>query len=158
MPQSRRRADSEQPGADRTRNRGTAQYLWKGHGLAGRTTGSLNARHARLVVGASATSPRSSPTRTTTLDRRAGDYRLRMSASVPKFEEIVARCARLQLAAAPVAAPIVASESSICSVDQARSGLKMGVWSPADVVLPWFCEAVSESGAESCAVGLSVSP
>jgi hypothetical protein len=24
------------------------------------------------------------------------------------------------------------SESSICSVDQARSGLKMGVWSPAD--------------------------
>jgi hypothetical protein len=49
-----------------------------------------------------------------------------------------------------------ASESSICSVGQARSGLKMGVRSPADVVSLWFCEAVSESGAEGCVVGPSV--
>ena len=26
---------------------------------------------------------------------------------------------------------------SVCAVAQARSGLKMGVWSPADVVAPW---------------------
>jgi hypothetical protein len=37
-----------------------------------------------------------------------------------------------------------------CSIEQAHSGLKMVVRSPADVVSPWFCEAVTESGAGSC--------
>lgn len=38
----------------------------------------------------------------------------------------------------------------------ARSGLKMGVWSPVDVVAPWSVEAVLKSGAGSCAVGPSL--
>ena len=50
-----------------------------------------------------------------------------------------------------------ASESSICSVDQARSGLKMGSGRPLTSFLRGS-EAVSESGAESCIVGHSVSP
>ena len=40
----------------------------------------------------------------------------------------------------------------------ARSGLKMGVWSPVDVVAPWSVEAVLKSGAGSCAVGPSLLP
>jgi hypothetical protein len=46
-----------------------------------------------------------------------------------------------------------AVKSLISSFDEARSGLKMGVRSPADVVALWFREAVVKSGAGSCACG-----
>jgi len=52
----------------------------------------------------------------------------------------------------------ISYKSSISSVDQARSGLKMGVRSPVDVVTPWSCQAVYKSGAGSCVVGPSVLP
>ena len=44
----------------------------------------------------------------------------------------------------------ISTESLVCSIEYAHSGLKMVVRSPADVVSLWFCEAVTESGAGSC--------
>jgi hypothetical protein len=52
----------------------------------------------------------------------------------------------------------ISYKSLVSSVDEARSGLKMGVRSPVDVVTPWSVQAVYKSGAGSCAVGPSVLP
>lgn len=59
----------------------------------------------------------------------------RLEAEAAKKDEVIAAKAQ---------ALEVLGKVSVCAVAQARSGLKMGVWSPADVVRLWSCEAVEK--------------